>query len=85
MMRGQLHSDTFLAVLGVALCHIDSVYTLVQLSAASRRCKAICALHATHQLKCLLLNALSNSSIWGASSGCAAQLAQMLFRRYPSV
>jgi hypothetical protein len=54
-MRGQLQGDTFLAALDVAICHVDCIYTLVQLSGVSRRCKAICA---AHHLQDLLLPVL---------------------------
>jgi hypothetical protein len=56
--RLHLQDDVFLAVLDLAICHINSVHTLARLSVVSKRCKAICALQARHQLQALLLPVL---------------------------
>jgi hypothetical protein len=55
-------SDTLFAVLDIVAGHIQSQYTLSQLSAASRRCRAICATHATLQLQALLLPVLRQAA-----------------------
>jgi hypothetical protein len=54
--------EVFLAVLDLAICHVSSVYTLTKISAVSKRCRAICALHANHQLQALLLPLLRQAA-----------------------
>jgi hypothetical protein len=58
----QHQGEVFLAVLDLAICHIDSVYTLTQISVVSKRCRAICTLHANHQLQALLLPLLRQAA-----------------------
>jgi hypothetical protein len=59
----QHQGEVFLAVLDLAICHIDSVYTLARISAVSKRCRAICTLHANHQLQALLLPVLRQAAV----------------------
>uniref|UniRef100_A0A383VBJ6 F-box domain-containing protein n=1 Tax=Tetradesmus obliquus TaxID=3088 RepID=A0A383VBJ6_TETOB len=59
----QQQEDTSLAVLDLVVAHVDSLYTLAQLSVVNKRCRSICAAHATHQLQALLLPALRQAAL----------------------
>jgi hypothetical protein len=58
----QQQSDTILAVLDIVAGRITSVYTLSQLSVVNKRCRTICAEHASHQLQALLLPVLRQAA-----------------------
>jgi hypothetical protein len=60
--RRPLQGDAFLAILDLAICHVNSVYTLAQISAVSKRCRAICSLQVRHQFQALLLPVLRQAA-----------------------
>lgn len=59
----QQQSDTVLTVLDIVAGYITSTYTLSHLSLCNRRCRAICATHATHQLQALLMPVLRQAAV----------------------
>lgn len=58
----QHQHDNVLAVLDIAAGQVSSADSLARLSATNRRCRAICAIQATHRLKALLLPLLHQAA-----------------------